>query len=294
MRVYLLCFFTLLALSFEAFAYELLMVQAVSASKKTFVTRNGKRQGVVENLTATFTANDVALIAKARTVTSQYTQWEVVNDIAMVPFEPGAIVTYHPAQEYLWALNPEEARKKYIKELRPEVKRSWLVKGAMTKGLNETVSQAAPQSVNRGGVALDALYEKLFHPNFAWDAGVRYEKEVVNLAGGSLITQRLMAMADFLYYFDPLDVFYGARVYLGAGIGYGQSSTSADGIVQSGFALLLPSAKIGMTLPFNKEWDFLVESAFETLRTTEELEDKTKQTTNQSNLRVALGLRKFF
>lgn len=291
MRILLSCL--ILCLSFQAFAYELLVVQAVSSSKKTFVTRNGKRQGVVENLTGTFTSNDMALIAKAVTVTSQFTQWQLVNDSAQVPFEPGALVTYHPAQEYIWALNPEAARKKFLKQLRPEIKRSWIVKGAMTKGLNETVSGAAPQDTSRGGVALDALYERMF-TNFAWDAGIRYENEVVNLSGGSLITQRMMAVTDLLYYFDALDEFYAARIFIAIGMGYGQSSTDADGIRQSGFALLLPSAKIGLALPFNKEWDFMIESAFETLKSTEELEDKTKQTVNQSNLRVAIGVRKFF
>ncbi len=285
--------FLILCLSTQAFAYELLVVQAVSSSKKTFVTRNGKRQGVVENLTGTFTSENVALIAKAMTVTSQFTQWQLVNDNAKVPFEPGSMVTYHPAQEYIWALNPEAARKKFLKELRPVVRRSWIVKGAMTKGLNETVSSAAPQNTSRGGVAMDALYERLYN-NFAWDAGIRYENEVVNLSGGSLITQRMMAVTDLLYYFEGLDDFYSARVFIGIGMGYGQSSTDADGIRQSGFALLLPAAKIGMALPFDKEWDFMIESAFETLKSTEELEDKTKQTTNQSNLRIAIGLRRFF
>lgn len=291
MRFTLFCL--LACLSFQAFAYELLVVQAVSSSKKTFVTRNGKRQGVVENLTGTFTSNDMALIAKAVTVTSQFTQWQLVNDNAKVPFEPGALITYHPAQEYIWALNPEAARKKYLKELRPEIKRSWIVKGAMTKGLNESVSGAAPQDTSRGGVALDALYERLY-TNFAWDAGIRYENEVVNLSGGSLITQRMMAITDLLYYFDAIDEFYAARIFVAIGMGYGQSSTDADGIRQSGFALLLPAAKIGMALPFNKEWDFMIESAFETLKSTEELEDKSKQTVNQSNLRIAIGVRKFF
>jgi hypothetical protein len=283
----------ILCLSTQAFAYELLVVQAVSSSKKTFVTRNGKRQGVVESLTGTFTAENVALIARAMTVTSQFTQWQLVNDNAKVPFEPGSMVTYHPAQEYIWALNPEAARKKFLKELRPVVRRSWIVKGAMTKGLNETVSSAAPQNTSRGGIALDALYERLYN-NFAWDAGIRYENEVVNLSGGSLITQRMMAVTDLLYYFEGLDDFYSARVFIGIGMGYGQSSTDADGIRQSGFALLLPAAKIGIALPFDKEWDFMIESAFETLKSTEELEDKSKQTTNQSNLRIAVGLRKFF
>lgn len=292
MRFFL--FTTLLCLSVQAFAYELLMVQAVSKSKKTFVTRNGKRQGIIENITGTFVANDVAIIAKARTVTSQYTQWEVENDVAQVPFEVGAIVTYHPAQEYLWSLNPEKARKKYILDLRPEVKRAWLVKGAATKGLTEAVSGAEAQNTNRGGVALDILYEKMINSNLAWDAGLRYENEVINVASGSLITQRMILVGDLLYYFDALDVFYGARIFLGMGVGWGQSSTAADGLVQSGSALLLPAAKIGMTLPFNREWEFVMESAFETIKTDEELEDGTRQTTNQSNLRVGFGVKKYF
>ena len=49
-----------------------------------------------------------------------------------------------------------------------------------------------------------------------------------------------------------------------------------------------------MTLPFNREWEFVMESAFETIKTDEELEDGTKQTTNQSNLRVGFGVKKYF
>ncbi len=275
-------------------AYELMVVQAVSASKKSFVTRNGLRQGVVPDVKATFTANDVSVIARARTVTSGFTQWEIVNQEAVVPFKHGDLVTYHPAQEYLWALNPEESRRKAIIRARPPVRRSWLVKAGGTRGLNETVSEVAPQDTSRGGVALDALYEREFNRNFAWDAGVRYERETVNVTGGSLVTQRLMAVGDFLYYFDPMEEFHAARVFFAAGMGIGQSSTTIESVVQSGNALLLPSAKVGMSLPFNQAWEMLVETAFETLKTDEKLESGGRQTVNQSNLRVGLGLRKFF
>ncbi len=288
------CVLLLLAFALPAKAYELFVVQAVSATKKTFVTRNGQRQGVVQNMTATFTADDVALIAKAKTVTSQFTQWEVVNPEAQVPFSTGTIVTYHPAQEYLWSLNPEEARRRYITEARPESQRSWLMKGATTRGLTESVSGTTAETTSRGGVALDVLFEYLFHPNFAWDLGLRYEREIVNLPGGSLITQRAMLVADVLYYLNAIESFYDARFYLGLGFGVGQSSTSADGKIQSGQALLLPAAKLGVSLPVNKKWDFLLESAFETLKTDERLENKSRQATNQTNFRLGVGLRKSF
>lgn len=283
-----------LCYSATAEAYEMMVVQAVSSSKKSFVTRNGKRQGIQKDMTATFVSDDIAVIAKALTVTSQFTQWELVNKEGAVSFEVGDIVTYHPAKEYLWALNPSEARQKYVEEVRPQVRHSVLVKAATTRGLSESTSNAAPASASRGGVALDALYERLWTRNFAWDAGVRYEREVINLSGGSLITQRLMAIADLTYYFNPLDYFYGARFFISAGAGYGQSSTEADGVIQSGNVVLLPSAKLGTTLPFNREWDFIMEGAFESLKTSEKLESKQRQETTQSNLRIAFGLRKYF
>ncbi len=294
MRLLFLIFAVSFTLVSQALAYELLMIQTVSTSRKSFVTRSGKRQGVTENFTATFTADNVSFIARARTVTSQFTQWEVVNPQAIVPFDPGTLVTYHPAEEYVWALSPEQARIKYIEDLRPNRKRSVLIKSAITRGLNESVSNVEAQNPNRGGVAMDLIYEKQFTPHFAWDAGLRYESEVVNLNVGTLNTQRILLVGDILYYFDPVEDFYNARVFVGAGIGIGQSSTNVQGIVQSGTATLIPAAKLGLTLPFNKDWDFIVESAFETLRTEELLEDRTNQSTTQSNLRIGIGIRKFF
>lgn len=295
MRFVSLVIFGFLLLSIhQANAYELMVVQAVSSSKHSFVTRNGKRQGVSKDMTATFVSDDVAVNARALTVTSQFTQWELVNKEGTVPFEVGSVITYHPAQEYLWSLNPAEARRRYVEKLRPQVKHSAIVKTAATRGLSESTSNAAPASSSRGGVALDAIYERLWDRNFAIDAGIRYENEVINLTGGSLITQRLIALADVIYYFDALDTFYGARFFLSAGAGYGQSSTEADGILQSGNVILLPSAKIGVSLPFNQNWDFIAESAFETIKTNEKLDDGSKQETTQSNLRIGLGLRRYF
>lgn len=294
MRAYALSLFLLLALASEAVAYELMLVQAVSASKKTFVTRNGKRQGIIENMDGTFVANDISFNARAKTVTSQFTQWEIINSEALVPFQTGDVVTYHPAQEYIWSLNPGEARRRYIREIKQEVRRSLLMKVATTRGINESTTGTVAQNTNRGGVALDLLYERLVHPNFAWDLGVRYEREIVNLPAGSLITQRALFVGDLLYYFNEAEFFYDARFFIGAGVGLGQSSTSADGLVQSGSAVLLPAVKAGASLPINKEWDFVAEAAFETLKTSEKLEDRTKQETTQSNLRVGFGLRRTF
>jgi hypothetical protein len=124
--------------------------------------------------------------------------------------------------------------------------------------------------------------------------GLRYEREVVNLPVASLTTQRATLLGDLLFYSDPFEAFHEARVFVATGLGFGQSSSNVSGVTQSGSATLLPSAKLGTLLPFNRDWDFVAEVAFETLKTDEKLETGGRQTTTQSNLRVGLGLRRQF
>jgi hypothetical protein len=290
-----ICFFILsLFLSFNALAYELIMIQAISHTKKSFITRNGKRQGLMVGMTGTFTADDVSVLAKAVTVTGGYAQWELVNKEAIVPFEKGAMVTYYQAQEYLWALSPETERKKYIKSQLQKPRQSFVFKGALTKGLSESVSDASATNTKRGGFLGEMYYEKDIIYGVALDFGVRYEREVVNYPGASLITKRSLAIVDFLYYFDQLQDLINGRVYVGAGVGYGMSNTSTVALSQSGPVLLLPAVKIGLSLPFNEDWEFLSDSAFESLQTNEKQQDGRRQTTTQTNFKFGFGLRRFF
>ncbi|WPU63900.1 hypothetical protein [Peredibacter starrii] len=290
-------FLCLLFLSVSAHAFELIMIQAVSDTRKTFITRNGKRQGVQPGMTGTFTAEDVSILAKAINVSGNFTQWQIVNADAMLPFEKGTIVTYYPATEYIWALSPETERKKYIKTMIPVARRSWVFKGGLTRGLSESVSDAPANTSKRGGFTGEIYFEKDI-PNgggLAFDIGVRYEREVINYSGASLVTKRSLLIGDVLYYFDSFrDFLSGGKFFLGAGLGYGMSNTSTVGLEQSGPVSLLPTVKAGVTLPFNETWEFLTDAAFESLNTREEQEDGRVQTTTQTNFKFGFGLRRFF
>jgi hypothetical protein len=286
-------FLIMMILSFSVSAYELQMIQAISTSGKTFVTRSGRKNGLIPGVTGTFTANNVSVLAKARTVTGEFTQWEVINEDLVIPFTKGELVTYYPAEEYLWTLSPEEFRKKMIKSMREPPRSSITYKAGFTRGFNESVSGAPAQDSNRGGLLVEALYEKNLIGNIFFDAGVRYEKEVSNIPAASIVTQRAMVVGHFLYYFTPFPDFFRGRIFLGAGLGYGQSYTQIDPAEQSGTVSMLPGGKLGVTLPFNKEYEFIFEGAFETLQTNERLEDGSRQTTNQTNGRVGFGLRVF-
>jgi hypothetical protein len=289
----LLIFFSLF-LSVSAHAFELIVIQAVSDTKKTFITRNGKRQGIMRGVTATFTAEDISVIAKAINVTGNFTQWELNNKEAIFPFEKGKIVTYYPATEYIWALAPESERRKYIKTEIPQPRRSWVFKGALTKGLSESVSDVAATTSQRGGFLGEIYYEKDFYGPIALDFGLRYEKEVINYSGASFITTRTLAITDVIYYFDFLREYINGRFYTAAGVGYGLSNTTTVSLSQSGPVGLLPAVKLGINLPFNDTWEFLTDGAFESLQTKEKQQDGRIQTTTQTNFKFGFGLRRLF
>lgn len=278
---------------YQAYAFELVMIQAVSESKRTFITRNGKRQGVIQGSTGTFTAEDVSYLAKAVTVTGNYTQWELINKDANFPLEKGSLVTYYPATEYIWALAPESERRKYIKSQVPELKKSFVFKGALTRGLSESVSDVPASTTQRGGYMAEVYHERDFVHNFAYDFGLRYEREIVSYPASSFITSRALLIADVLYYFEILRDYINGRLFLAGGFGYGLSSTTGIGLTQSGAVAMLPTARLGLSLPFNQDWEFVTDGGFESLQTQERQENGNSQTTTQTNFKFGFGLRRF-
>lgn len=295
MHLRLTILFMLLFLSFTAQAFELIMIQAVSDTKRTFITRNGKRNGIQIGMRGTFTADNFSIIAKVVSVTGNFTQWQILNTDTVVPFEKGTIVTYYPATEYIWALAPESERQKYIKSELPQTRRSWVFKGALTRGLSESVSDAPANTAKRGGFLGEVYYERDFYGPLAFDVGIRYEREIINYEGASLTTTRNLLIADIIYYMNFFrEYISGGRFYLAGGLGYGLSNTKTTGLEQSGPVSLLPTVKMGVSLPFNETWEFLFDGAFESLSTREEQESGRIQTTTQTNFKVGFGLRRFF
>lgn len=295
MRLHHIFLCLILLLPGLARAYELVVIQGISETKKSFITRNGKRQGVVAGVTGTFTSDNISILAKAVNVTGQFAQWEIVNKDAIIPFQKGAMVTWYPAQEYLWALSPESERKKYIKSQIVLPRQSFVFKGAISQGLSESVSDVQAQNPKRGGYMGEVFYERPLTPSLSFDVGLRYEQEVVNYTGVSLETKRNLAIVDLIYYFDELrDLLGGGKLFIGGGLGYGFSNTETVGLSQSGPVALLPTVKLGLSLPFSRDWDFLLESAFESLQTREQQENGKEQSTTQTNLKVGFGLRRYY
>ena len=288
-------YFLLLTLLFcsSAWAYQLTIIQGISRTGQTFITRTGKKDGIIEGKRATFTADNVSIIAKAIQVTREFTQWEIKNNFTDVPFRKGQIVTYYDAQEYLWALTPEEIKSKYVKSELFKPRKSIALASAFHRGIQESVSGIEDRSVVRGGLQLEGYFEKEIDRNKAYAFGLRYTNETINVAEATLTSNRFMGVAEARYYFNPIESFYAARISLALGMAYGQSSTDTDGLVSSGMAMILPITKAAINLPMSKLTDFSIESAFESLEVSETLQDKSEQVTNVNNFKIGISIRRY-
>ncbi|MFA7613132.1 MAG: hypothetical protein WCY48_02775 [Candidatus Caldatribacteriota bacterium] len=287
-------FFMLSVFSLSSFAYELVIIQAVSNTGKTFITRNGKRQGVQPGHTATFTAENVSILARAKTVTGNFTHWELVNPALNMPFTKGEIVTLYPAKEYLWALAPEKVREQYIRTQIPPQRKSFVFKGTFGRGISESVSDAPANAATRGMIGAEMYYEKDLGRHFAFDIGLRFDREAINYETSSFITNRSMLVADLLYYFRMLEEYIPGKFYVALGVGVGYSSTEVETLKQSGSVAMLPGFKLGISYPFNYDWEFLIDAGVESLQTNEKQESGDSQTTTQTNFKSTIGLRRFF
>lgn len=284
----------LLICSFNLFAFELTLIHDISRTNQTFVTRNGKKDGIFKGKQSTFTADNVSIIAKAITVTRDFTQWEIMNDFTDVPFRKGQTVTFYDAKEYLWTLNPELIKAKYIKSYVFKPKVSVSFSSSIVKGLNESVSGVDAGDSQRGGLLVESFFERMLSNNYSLALGIRYTRENISVQSATLETQRLIGIFEAKYYFEAIEQLNGARFSLGIGLGIGQSQTATTGSTSAGTASLLPSTKLTLNYPLKDNTDFLIETAYESLSIKEEFQNGSRQTTNLDNLKFGLGIKRYF
>jgi len=281
-------------LPFYSKAFELQVIKGISKTGKTFITRTGKKDGVFVGKQATFTADNISLIAKAITVNREFTQWEVENNYSEVPFRNGQIVTYYNTTEYLWALAPNQVKRKFIKNDFYRPRKSYSIHTSFFRGISESVSGVETQSESRGGVQVEGFFENEFNLNFAIAFGLRFSSETVNVQEASLNSQRFLGVLEARYYFDPIGSFYNARPLIALGTAFGQSSTKASGLSSSGTATILPITKLGLSLPLSKQTEFSFEVAFESIETNEEFEGGDRQIANVDNFKTGISVKRFF
>ncbi len=287
-------FYLLFLFLSSAYSYELIKIQSVSRSGQTFVTRHGKKDGVILGKRGTFTSDNVSVVARAITVSRDFTQWEVQNQIIDTPFEKGDFITYYDAKEYLWTLTPENLKRKYIKKYIHENKNYIGLHSSLSRGLSQSVTGSEATDSERGSILFELFYERDFSRYISGAIGFRYEREVINVPEASLITTRAMGLADLRFYFPKLQSFFDSKAFLGIGVGYGDSGTSTSVQIISGKVSLLPALKGGLVIPMRKRFDFVVEVGLDSLQSLELDAQGKKIESTSSNFKYGGGIKYSF
>ena len=116
----------------------LVLIQAVTTSKKSFALSRGRKDGVQPGQESLFTNRNASIVARATEVTRDYSLWEPSEERAIVPFSKEDFVTMTNAKENIWLELPElHVRDEYIGFERVA---HGIFRVSMTRALSESVT----------------------------------------------------------------------------------------------------------------------------------------------------------
>lgn len=277
---------------------EIVIVKAVSASKKTFVLAKGVSDGVHVGQKRAFTTDKISLIARVVEAKHDMSLWQIDEPNAIIPFKREDVVVLTNTTESIWTdIARLEKDYKIIKEkkYRSELERSsYIARGSLSKGLSESTSETSgDQETSRNGFQIEGLYTKSFGWEIMdWGLGLRYDRDAITVTSNSnftILNTRLMLIADLQYNLDPLPSL-GGNFYTAVALGYGLSNTKIDETSTKGTATLLPCVRVGFRHDF-ETYHMLYELAMESLTTQEKFEDGTSQKTTLINSKFSIGVR---
>lgn len=292
-KIAYLILFIIFALTNVARAYDkLVVIQAVSTSKKTFVIRKGFIDGIAIGQESLFTVRNAGVVATATEVNRSMSIWEVNDKRGGVAFEKGEYVTFTNSIENL-ILELPKLEKFADRSLQFKSKNYWLVRGNLTYAVSDNVSSLESESQStRSGYQIEGLYLLNFQPQWELGMGLRFDSEVQKITEPVLDvpTTRLLGVAEMSYLFnqDETDKSY---FYIGAGIGYGITATQVDDATSTGTAFILPVAKFGFSKFIGGSKWMLIEAAIESIGQKESFADGVEQTTTVVNSKISIGIK---
>ena len=290
----------LLILMHQSLADELIIIQSISNTKKTFAIRKGRIDDVVVGQDSLFTTPKFSIVAHAIEVTRNFSVWQVPYTYATVPFSHHEYVVFNENVENVWT-TIASSKKQFIEgDIARELKgkrailqeKSLCIKGAISQGLYESISQVGSnKSLTRTGYQVEGMYYNKFFHKFEFGLGIRYEQEATKNTNPSITiySSRYFLTAEFVYHFNKIKKSKN-NFYTSLGASIGKSSTIVYDKISSGNATILPTAKLGFQIPLEKN-ALLLEAVLESLTTSELFQNNTEQTSNVIVGRVGVGFK---
>lgn len=276
---------------------NMVIIKAISSTKKTFVIRLGKEDGILPGQISMFSTKNISILARAITVNRDFSQWIVVEKDSLIPFSDNQVVTLSKSVERIWTELPIlQIQEKYrqIEERYARVigKKHLTIKANFVQGFKESTSLVDEEIGKRSGVHFEAIYSKNYTSQFELGAGLRYDSEVLQKEQTNLDipTTRLLVMLEGLYHFRKMKN-SNTNFYGGVSVGIGKSSTVVDEEEKSGSAWVLPSVKVGALMELSRSYSFLVEGVLESITSKESFSDGKAQDNNIVAAGLTIGLK---
>ena len=271
---------------------ELVLVQAVSASGKTFVIRRGVAEGVNKYQQSFFTNQGSSFAAVAIDVNRHYSLWKIEEGNARIPFAKRDRIIFTRGGGSIWAELPKIADGDWEKlHFRPY--QSWVLRFHYGLSLGESISSIeGGRYRDRQSLQFEGVYAKRFRTKMDWRAGLRWDREVSRLFSPTVdsIVHRYLAVGEINYYFEGTEV-DTQHYYVGAGGGWGACSTSILNLTQWGTCLAFPMVRLGYE--HRKDvYAWIFELSVDSIYSRESLPGgRGRQTLNVVNSRLTFGIK---
>jgi len=278
---------------------NLVIVQSVSNSKKTFVIRKGRDAGISKGQISLFSTTDISFTSRAKEVTRHYSLWVVIDKQANVPFVRDEVVTYTSSLERVWneviLTKLKEVEMQKEENFLKDITRNYLTaRAAWGFALSQSTSEVQTESLeSRSGLHLEGTYSTRINRHLEFGGGIRYDKDSAKGVNPdrTIPSTRTFLVADVTYHFNQLK---GSRSHLYAGIGggVGQSTTTVGDSTKTGNATILPYFRFGFeTTPKGSGFALLMELQIESVVANETFTEGEEQSTSMVNSKFSIGIR---
>ena len=270
---------------------ELVVVQAVSVTGKTFVIRRGVADGIERHQESIFTNSGASLYAVAVDVNRHYSLWKVRDERGKASFTKGDRIMFAPAVNDLWSNLPRFAQDR--ERLYFQAYDSWVLRFHYGLSLGESISSIeGGRYRERQGIQLEGVYAKRFRTNMDWRAGLRWDREVTRLFSPTIdsVTYRYLMVGEINYYLAGTETDV-EHYYVGTGGGWGVCSTQTQNVTQWGTCLSFPMIRLGYEYR-RSTYAFLWEVSVDSLYSRESIPgNRGRQTLNVINSRLTFGIK---
>ena len=270
---------------------QLVVVQAVSTTGKTFVIRRGVAEGINRHQESVFTNSGASLYAVAVDVNRHYSLWKVRDERGKASFGKGESILFTPAARE--ALSNLSSFSQNWERLHFAAYDSWVFRLHYGLSLGESISSIAGERFrDRQGFQLEGGYAKRFRSDMDWRIGLRWDREVTRLFSPTVdsVTYRYLMVGEINYYFVGKEVDV-EHYYVGTGGGLGLCSTQTFNVTQWGTCVSFPTVRFGYEYRYEK-YALLFELSVDSLYSRESLPGEVgTQTLNVINSRITAGIK---